>query len=182
MQLVLLPGNSIHNKSWIYEVENSLKPLFESTYVHEYNHWKKQDTFINMPEELQKLLIHLKKVKDEYSIFAKSIGIIVALQGLIKENLKPASCMFVGNPSQWESRLGITRNDVNIHMTMPILFIQQQKDPLMSFKNVEEMVKKLHIPKQFLQEVPGHNHHYEDVTHIKQIIENFLSENNFISK
>lgn len=40
MQLILLAGNSAHNKEWIESVEEEVKDLFDKTYVQYYSHWK----------------------------------------------------------------------------------------------------------------------------------------------
>jgi len=175
MHLAVLPGNSALNKPWIYVVEKELKNHFSTTYVQTYAHWNIPDSFIDMPKELSKLTSHLSSIKDDYVIFAKSIGIILILQGLIKQQINPKACIFVGNPANWSKRLGIDAKDVKKYIRIPILFIQQTQDPLMPFSKLKHMIQQLEVPIPTTKEVPGNNHHYKDVTLLKEIIVKFLS-------
>ncbi len=62
MELILLAGNSLHNKAWIETVEREMRPLFSSTLIHEYEHWKTGRGMIDLDLELDLLAKELKKI------------------------------------------------------------------------------------------------------------------------
>lgn len=95
MHLILLPGNSSKNKTWIQEVESDLGELFNSTYIHYYMHWEIGDgnSLMNFDMELERLAGVVKENPD-YVIFAKSAGVILALRGICEGILSPKRCFF----------------------------------------------------------------------------------------
>ena len=87
MRLILLAGNSIHNKQWIEEVEAELRDLFESTYIHIYEHWKNGGSLINIDLELKEIVKEIRRAndvdgEDDYIVFGKSAGAILTIKGV----------------------------------------------------------------------------------------------------
>ena len=96
MKLILLPGNSSHNKIWIEEVEKKLKDLFYETKIQYYSHWKDNKN-IDCDLEVSKLTKIVNNL-GEHIIFAKSIGTYLVLRAISKNKIKPKKILFIGFP------------------------------------------------------------------------------------
>src|SRR3989344_7218474 len=87
--MILFAGNSISNREWIEKVNTSIKEIFDKTVVHYYHHWQTGKEMINFARELEELRKYNLK---EYTILAKSAGIILTLKGIKENILNPKRC------------------------------------------------------------------------------------------
>ena len=88
MHLLLIPGNSPLNKSWLKKVEKTLTSLFKSTHIQYYKHWSTGTETINKAVEFKKLISEAEKHAD-YTIFAKSIGVTLTLEAISQDKIWP---------------------------------------------------------------------------------------------
>ncbi|MEK6846667.1 MAG: hypothetical protein AABY16_00710 [Nanoarchaeota archaeon] len=171
MKLILLGGNSVHNKKWIEAVRDELKNLFDECVVHYYEHWKTKGE-INWNIEIENLV---KNIGDSNCIiFAKSAGIGVALQAIYQKKIKPKKCIFVGIPLEWAEIYGNNLSPYFINYKVPTMFIQQTNDPYTSFNDLKLFLKKNKVENCNLKEFSGNDHNYNDFVEIRKLVKEFL--------
>lgn len=168
MNLVLLAGNSLRNKSWIYEVETRLSHHFSSTMVHQYAHWENGRDFIDFDHEL---LAVTKEIADlqPYSIFAKSVGSVLSLRGIAKGNFKPHAVLITGLPLKLIQEKAIPVTDWLQKITVPVSIAQNKHDPLGSYEAVQAFIKNTGNKYITMTSLPGDTHEYDDYTKLNQL-------------
>lgn len=174
MHLILLPGNDKANKEWIEAVASQLSALFESTYIQYYNHWSKPSSSIHFEQELEKLIAYASNQK-EYCIFAKSVGVLLTLQGIEMEKLFPQKCFFVGVPLEFARSKSPPVEKLFSNFSIPTLFLQKTADPAMSYSDLEIFLKQQKVQNSRLFEISGNTHRYEDIGKIVREIIAFMS-------
>lgn len=149
METIVLPGYSVTNKGWAYEVKNRLSEKHD-VIVHEWEHWKdcsnpssgtgikqiqnlkqrlKIAKSLNIKYEVGIILEEIKKRKGGINIIAKSIGTKVAMSlvPIIKERLgKVVLCGIPIDPLGYRRGLKMIKID-------KLLVIQNSKDPFMPY-------------------------------------------------
>ena len=171
MKLILLGGNSAHNKEWIENAKDNLKDLFDESIVQYYQHWK-TDGKINWNIEVENLI---KNIDDsDCVIFAKSAGIGVTLQTIYQKKIKPNKCIFVGIPLEWAEIHGNNLSPYFVNYKIPTMFIQQTNDPYTSFNDLKLFLKKNKVENYKLKEVLGNDHDYNDLAEIKKLVRAFV--------
>jgi len=173
MDLILLSGNSACTKEWIASVEEELKELFDSTYIHDYNHWKTGEKNINLNYEVEKLSEYLKDKKN-YIIFAKSAGAVLVLRAVSEGKISPEKCMFVGIPLNWCNKLDIPFNKWIKNYKIPTYFVQKTKDPYLNSGELKKIIKENDVENFKLIEISGEDHHYENLEEIKNLMEELI--------
>lgn len=174
MNLILLPGSRREsNEEWIQDVQKALDPLFDSSKIIKYRHWDTGEPSTDIEHEFQSLA-QLVLGLDEYLVFAKSIGVLVSLKAIYEQKIKPAKCVFVGSAISWALNENYPIREHLSGYAIPTLFIQKTNDPAISFQDLKTLVDNLQVPNCRFTEIPGDNHHYDDVDQIKDLIQNFL--------
>ncbi len=173
MDLVLLPGNSLNNKQWIDEVKIALGPTFNKTRVLYYSHWQTGDSLIDFEKE-QTALKALTQDLGDLVIFAKSAGCLLILKMISQSKLKPKKCIFVGAALLWGEAQGWEVKSWLKDFSIPTLFIQKSLDPAISFKDLENQLVEAKVQNYKLVEIPGDDHHYDDVTQLKNLVLEFV--------
>lgn len=171
MNLVLLAGNSIHNKQWIHEVKDELGPLFEHSCVHDYSHWESGEENIDFELEAKKLSTNIDGM-NEYVIFAKSIGTLLAVEETYKNTLKPAKCILLGIPLKIIKEKSIPFDTWLSHINVPVTIIQNSKDPLGPCKELKSYVNGRSNIKIIKSD--GDSHNYNDLDMIKRTLMDFI--------
>lgn len=176
MKLILLAGNSLKNKEWVQQVEASLRDLFTSTYIHEYRHWMSgSDDFINMDMELERLKSYLtSQPAEDYIVFGKSVGTILALKGIHENMLSPKKCIFVGTAIGFAKGIGANLDLWFTNYATPTLFIQKTRDPAINFVDLKKILEDKHVSGYVLVEEPGEDHFYGDLQALRRSIEPFV--------
>lgn len=171
MKLLILPGNSYRNKKEMKKVANHLKGIFKETYIHNYLHWKTGQKLINLEEERK--IIAKKINKKDWVIFAKSIGIILALNLIHENKIKPQAVILAGTPIKWlkENKIQFKKQFKNLNIKS--LFIQKNKDPICPSKYLKKFIKKSKITNSQFLEIEGNNHNY-NLPNIHEIVKYFL--------
>ena len=173
MELLLLSGNSVHTREWIEAVERELKPLFSSTYIHYYNHWKTGEKIIDLNYESDKLSTYLKD-KQRYVIFGKSAGAVLALKCIFERKIDPTCCMFVGIPIHWCDSMNLPiRKWINNFKTQSY-FIQKTNDPMINFKHLTILLEEQKVKNAKVIEIMGEDHHYENIIELKKCMKNLI--------
>lgn len=173
MKLILLGGNSLKNKEWIYRVSSVLEPLFEEIKVQDYKHWESGEEIINLEGELR-VLEETTKNFEEYIVFAKSAGVVLTLKGVHEKKINPKKCVFVGTPILW-SRENIFEIDLWLEdYSIPTLFIQQAGDPAYAYKDLAELLKDKRVKNYKIIKLEGTSHDYEDLEVLKKEMSKFI--------
>lgn len=175
MDLILAPGNSSRNKEWIEEVSEGLKDLFGKRIVQYYKHWETGGKLLDFNLEYRRLVESASSLT-EYCIFAKSAGVLNTLRGIYNADLKPKGCILVGSAIYMGKKLGFGVEKWLSSVEIPVLFIQKEQDPAYSFENLEKMVLKSGIKNFTLAKIPGDDHHYGDVSLLREEILGFVGE------
>ncbi len=172
MELIILGGNGVQNRSWIREVAKRLRKSFNKIYTHNYDHWKTGKELIDLDYELNKIVEYLNN-KEEYIIIAKSVGAILTIKGICENKIFPKKCVILGLPLSWaiKNRMQL---DVWIKgFSTPTLFIQNKLDPLMSSKELKNFLEEEKVINFLFYELNGNTHEYDNVKEIYQIILDF---------
>jgi len=173
MNLLLLGGMSPHNKEWIYKVEKTLSSLCQHTTVLEYAHWNDPTKTMDIDKELAEVGEKAKELNGDYAVFAKSVGVILALRGISGGLIKPQKCFFVGLP------LGlVAQENINLPLLLaanqnPTLLAQNTDDPAGSYAEVQTYLKDA-PPNYKLIELPGNTHNYDKYTKLKELFAGLL--------
>jgi hypothetical protein len=174
MDLIILPGNSKqYNEQWLYDSEKKYAPVFDSTTTHIFKHWETGEQMVNLETEVAKLQQEVQS-KENYVIYAKSIGTVVTIKAVAEGKISPKSCIFVGCPF---SEMGEYKNFSNWvkNFNMHTLFIQQTDDPFFKYSELEKFIDENDIQNYELVEIEGNNHAYDNYDYIRQLIVEFLS-------
>ncbi|HUW21443.1 MAG TPA: hypothetical protein VMW41_02120 [Candidatus Bathyarchaeia archaeon] len=174
MQLLLLPGNSFHNKEWIEAIKAVLEDNFDLVKIQYYHHWETGKGMIDFDFELEELVKTAEDLKD-YLIFGKSAGVLLALRAIYEKKIVPRKCIFVGSAVWWGKGLGLPLDLWLKNLTVPALFIQKSYDPAIPFKELEKLLKVLKLKNFQLAEVPGNDHVYRELHQLKSIVLPFLN-------
>jgi len=166
MDILMLSGNSLNNKGWIEQVAEYLKPYCGEIRIQNYKHWETGEKMINIDYEFGELSKTVQGM-DEYVIFAKSAGTILAAKGIAAGILKPTKNVFCGFP------LGMARSsNLSIEkwlekISVPTIFIHNSHDVVLSYHDLELFLEPLKFSYKTI-ETPGETHDYMDFELIKE--------------
>lgn len=167
MNALLLPGNSRRHEEWIEDLKNALAPNFENIETQHYRHWQSGEGNADVDHEIGVAERKAAALKP-YVIVAKSIGTVIAVKGTAECKLYPDKLILLGVPinggapkdsfSKWLKAVNV-----------PVVFIQNTKDPLGAFADVKAAFEGRGSQLSFV-ELPGETHDYLDFEAIaKQI-------------
>ena len=166
MKVILLPGNSKENKAWIEEIEKTLKKECAAKVIY-YEHWKTGEETINIEAEVKKLE---QTVSKEDVIFAKSAGCLVVLKGIAEKRMHPKKCIFAGLPVRWSEKNNLPIQEWLKKNKIPTIIVQKTEDPAMHVSPLKILLRELQGNNYILKEIPGNDHHYENIKQIKEMI------------
>lgn len=139
MKLILLPGNSIDNKSWIAEVAKNFSDLFDGVIVQNYKHWEMGKEVIDFEHELDVLketIEDLNNKNTQYAVFGKSAGTLLTLRAVSEIGFNPVNAMFTGVAWRWAKKLGLDLGYLVSKYKIPTVVVQKTNDPAISFTAV----------------------------------------------
>ncbi|MDP1694529.1 MAG: hypothetical protein Q8L34_03235 [Candidatus Woesearchaeota archaeon] len=166
MKVVLLPGNSKENKAWIEEIEKTLKKECATKVIY-YEHWKTGEETINIEAEVKKLE---QVVVKEGVIFAKSAGCLVVLKGIAEKRINPKKCIFAGVSVRWAESKNIPIKEWLKKNKIPTVILQKTEDPAIHVSELRILLQELKVENYTMKEIPGNDHHYENIKQIKELI------------
>ena len=174
MHLILLGGNNAKNKALIESIHSHTKDLFDETYIHYYQHWKTGDELIDFETEAKNLASQLPE--EQYAIFAKSAGSLLALKMIHEDLLQPKFCVFAGTAILWGRHYNLPVDTWLEEYSIPTTFIQNEQDPTMSFTELDALLKERHVANSRLVQIPNNDtHHYTDLDLIRGALEIFAN-------
>lgn len=162
MKTLILPGFSVKNKDWAYEVKNKISPKFLTEIV-EWEHWTIKDTsFANWQEwldnEIPRVLNQIKE--DKVNILAKSIGTLIAVN-VLKEKPNLINKLFIcGIPLR--DMEATDKENYKVLKDFPvdkIMCIQNENDNHGSFVEAEGFLHSIN-PKIKIISKPRDDHNY----------------------
>ena len=171
--LIILGGNSKNNIPWIKEMEESYKKDYNVSTLF-YDNWDEENKDIDFDLELNKL-VEITKEYDEHIIISKSAGSLLALNGITSNLINPKLLVIMGIPLKFLNHFNVDIKDLfnKVLIKTKILVIQQKNDPQGSSQEIEKILTN---NVNFI-EIPGNNHAYNEISYIKNIIDNFISKN-----
>lgn len=160
----MLSGNSPRNRDWIFEAQRQLGGLFDGTYVADYHHWQTGEPNIDLTHELGELANRQPEFGDNYGIFAKSIGTVLAVQALEQQIVKPKFLLFCGLPLGYIEQDYSRFNTVLAASQLPLVIIHNRDDKVGSATAAKSyMASKFTGESNYrFVETPGDTHDYED--------------------
>lgn len=162
MQLVMLSGNSLRNRNWIYEVRKQFREVFDDYYIQDYQHWHSGEEWINLDLELELLEKAAANFQADYGIFAKSIGTVLAAKALKTDIISPKFLLLVGLPMGYIREKYPGFGQVVFDGRTAVSVIQNEFDPVGSAESA-----RLYMADKFSErgdyqfiEAPGDSHDY----------------------
>ena len=170
MKIILLPGNSPVNRDWIEKLEIIFKKSFDKVEIQYYKHWHTGEDMVDIEYESRELSRRIGKS----IIFAKSIGVGVALKAISDLKIKPDNCIFVGTPIMWCRGKNIPIEKWLKKLNIPSLFIQQNEDPTASFEILKESLRKNNIKNCEIKCINGNDHMYNNFEELEELIRAYI--------
>lgn len=175
MHIIYLGGGSVRNKDWIEKVKSEFDKFSDGQILY-YSHWETENKNLNFEIESQKLA-ELVKDKEEYFIFAKSIGSVLALKSIYEKTINPKKIVICGHPYNLAKELGFPINDYLKSLTIPTMFIQNELDPLFSFADLEKVLQENSPADYHLIKNPDNNtHDYEDYEKLTKLVKIYFGD------
>jgi len=175
MKLYIAAGNNISNKEWALKVKHSLQELFTSINVLNYDHWKSYLELMDFDYEAKILKVKIGK-EEEFGIFGKSLGVILALKTIREEKINPKFLIFLGIPINFCKENNIEVDSYLQEFSCPTLIIQNDKDPTINSKELEVYFKNKGIKNYDFVEYQSDTHNYLNLDEIKVQIKKFLKK------
>ena len=166
--MLILGGNSKKNITWLKKMVELYKSEYNVKTV-EYDNWQ-NDKEMDFDYELEKIRNMLLN-NDVDIIIAKSIGLIFISYIARNINIKNKTIVFMGYPMNLleKENIDITGEINKLSSDNKLLIIQEDKDPLGSYEDVYKVLNKVNVIK-----IDGNDHSYNNITHIKKHINNFI--------
>lgn len=169
MNVILLPGNSRRNKTWIDTVANNIRDIFDKVVIQEYSHWDSGNQFIDFDTEIEKL-VQYAQGNEPFVIFAKSAGAVLALRAIEKKKIEPKALVISGLPLDLIKDNHIPVDHWLHSVSIPITIIQNDQDPVGSYEQLSEFIRPLNNTNIAIVSYPGSTHDYNDLDHIQGIL------------
>jgi len=132
MKTIILPGYSLHNRQWAYEVKEYLEKNGLTADVYEWKHW--QGGRMNMRQEVENLIEFAGSEK--INVIAKSIGtkVFMKLFSTVENQIQKVILCGIPDPAGYAKgikKMGQAR----------LLIFQNSKDPFMPYSAISAYVK-----------------------------------------
>ncbi len=162
-ELIILPGNSVKNRTWGEVMRDHYGPWFDSVYLHEYEHWETGAPVIDFDVELVKLRERTKPLfgaVGETVVMAKSAGSLLAFVAAAEGVLVPDKALFFGIPFDLAAE-GIFKDDWSpvANFKVSALAFHNEQDPTADYRYTMAILAQyaLHIT---LITTPDEDHWY----------------------
>ncbi len=176
MKIFLLPGQSIRNKEWIEEVESSVKGIFSDTKIQYYKHWTLGEKQTDIPFETEKFVKLINECKEDYIVFAKSIGSLILLNSLKSLKRKPKAVLILGFPYYLVSRLGYDLQGLTEKVNFKIGIYQKEFDTAGTYEEVKTLSNEYVFVNVYeCIDEPNDNHRYTNLEYISELLEALIS-------
>ena len=178
-KLIILPGNSIRNREWLYDAGDYYagKQWFSEIYLHEYLHWQTGEEQIDMEGELLRLEAAISADSPhEYVLFGKSVGSLLGLLAVDKGIFKPTHSVFFGMPLDM-AKEQVFKDDWSAlrNFSVPSLAFHNDADPVANHDAAKQLLKQHASTIEFIT-TPGDDHRYADFEGYDATIGRLLGE------
>ncbi len=162
-ELIILPGNSVKNRTWGEVMRDHYGPMFDSVYLHTYEHWETGGPIIDFDVELVKLRERTKPLFGEQAetiVMAKSAGALLAFVAASEGVLVPNKAIFFGIPFDLAAE-GIFKDDWSpvTNFKMPAIAFHNEQDPTADYRYTMAVLAQ-HAPHVTLITTPENDHWY----------------------
>lgn len=173
-KLLVLSGNHVRNREWGERCAEFFRSDFDTVFYPHYDHWNTGEKSINMEIELEKLKETIAGVGevDDWYIFAKSIGSVLALLAVEQRILAPEKCVFFGMSLAIAEREGTKDWSYLSSFTVPTLAFHNDHDPVADYAFTVKKLAEL-APTITLRTMPGNTHDYSDFVPYADEIRNY---------
>ncbi len=175
-ELIILPGNSVKNRTWGEVMRDHYGPQFDSVHLHTYEHWETGDPIIDFDVELVKLRERTSPLFQdvELTIMAKSAGSLLAFVAVAEAILKPTKCVFFGIPFDLAAE-GIFKDDWSAieNFTIPAIAFHNQNDPTADYRYTMATLAQ-YAPHVELVTTPEEDHWYGNTALYDTYLSTFL--------
>jgi len=174
MRIICLAGNSLNNKAWIEKVKSEFD-IFSTGTILYYDHWTNGNKFIDFETESKKLA-ELVNNHIDYCVFAKSVGTILALKTIYEKTFSPQKAIFCGHPYLLAKEVNLPINNYLKSLSIPAVFVQNERDPLYSYDLLETTLKE-HSPPNYhlVKNINIETHDYEDYKKLVTLTKDFFT-------
>lgn len=158
MKTIILPGFSLSNREWAYELKKELD-LDHEVIVHEWKHWETSTKSASLKFEIESLL--KKAEKKKLNIIAKSFGTRVTMHLALKIPEKIGKVILCGIPTKFtnESTKKLYSDGLKKVNAENVICFQNTKDPFANYRIIKKFVGSIN-PKIKVVEKPRSDHHY----------------------
>lgn len=172
--LLLLPGNHPDQRGWIRSVRLALNDLFAASEVVDYTHWNDPDQLnILMEHELTRLSRFTNDDRGRV-VLGKSAGAVLGILAANQGFIQPQKAVFIGLPLHFSRQKGAQIEQMLDNLEVPVLFIQQENDPVGSAADLQAMLNGCPNLEYTLAVLPGKSHDYDDLGLLRHLVIGFL--------
>jgi len=168
MEIILLGENSPDNETWLADVESELADDFAAVHIQYFENRTKGGR-IDMNSEHEKLVATAQDCDQAYAICAKSAGVILTLDAMQANDIRPQRCVFVGAP------IGASAADRFDNFRTPTLFIQHTHDPVRPAQKLKNVLKNHNVRQYAFKEISGNDDVYADTKKLAAYTKEFLN-------
>ena len=176
--LIVLPGNSLKNRTWGEVMVNHYGPRFDSVYMQSYEHWERGAPVIDFDVELVKLRERTMPLFEspEVTVIAKSAGALLTFVAAAEGVLKPDKCIFFGIPFDLAAK-GIFKDDWSAveNFKTPAITFHNYNDPTADYRFTMATLEQYAPHIQFVT-TEGDDHWYGDTDTYDQHLQDFLPQ------
>lgn len=175
MHIIYLAGNSLNNKNWIKKVKSQFDSFSTGDILY-YDHWQTGEKWINLQKESEKLA-ELVKNKNNYFVFAKSVGSVLALKNIFEKTLSPNKLIICGHPYQAGKEQNLPIDEYLKSLIVPAIFVQNEFDPVYSFTKLKNTLKE-NSPTDYhlIKNSDINTHDYEDFEKLSKTVSDFFTK------
>jgi predicted alpha/beta hydrolase family esterase len=168
MKIIILPGYSVRNREWGYEVKDGLKD--HGVYVHEWRHWKDKSLSLSLKYEKEQILERIGK--ERINIIAKSVGTRVAMHLMSQVLSQVNKLILCGIPTRGKSEAAMKTYTKGFSYLKPdqVICFQNKKDPLASYSDIEKFIHSINSTIKII-EMPRSDHHYPYTEDFKRFLD-----------
>lgn len=173
MKLFLLPGSDLANKDWAERIRPILGQHADTVQIQNYKHWNTGGS-MNVNQEVASFIETLESYQGPFGVFAKSAGILVALEALAESHEPPSYAIFAGFPLGMAALQDLEVVDLLDTIDFPVLFIQNAYDPTGSAEELRRLTTRIETAEFLL--LPGNSHDYPLVGNTLAAVEEFMMD------
>lgn len=169
MNILILGGNSKRHKQWVRDLKDSLKDSFDRVVYVDYAHWESGDEQADIEYEISQAA-RLASELGSYAIVAKSIGTVIAMEGIASGVLQPSSTLLMGLPL---GRVASSSDCADmLSLLPPTTFLQNDRDPVGGAEDIRVFIESNPPAVWDLSVSSGDTHDYSDFALVRALLQN----------